>query len=118
MKAVQLVETGAPLENAEIPLPEIGPSEVLVRVAACGICHSDAHYRAGISPIDPLPVTLGHEVAGWVETVGDEVDHVSPGDRVYVHYLVTCGGCNFCLGGNEQFCAEVQMIGKHRDGGY
>ena len=118
MRAVQLVKTGAPLEDAEVPLPEIGPSEVLVRVAACGICHSDAHYRAGISPIDPLPVTLGHEVAGRVETVGREVHHVSPKDRVYVHYLVSCGSCDFCRRGHEQFCSKGQMIGKHRDGGY
>jgi 2-desacetyl-2-hydroxyethyl bacteriochlorophyllide A dehydrogenase len=118
MKAVQLVEIGAPLEDAEVALPEIGPSEVLVRVAACGICHSDAHYRAGISPIDPLPVTLGHEVAGRVETVGRDVHHVSPKARVYVHYLVSCGYCDFCRRGHEQFCSKGQMIGKHRHGGY
>src|SRR5438477_657939 len=118
MRAVRLVQLGKPLEDAEVPLPEIGPSEVLVRVAACGICHSDAHYRAGISPIDPLPVTLGHEVAGRVETVGREVHHVSPKDRVYVHYLVSCGSCDFCRRGHEQFCSRGQMIGKHRDGGY
>jgi 2-desacetyl-2-hydroxyethyl bacteriochlorophyllide A dehydrogenase len=118
MRAVQLVQVGKPLEEADVPLPEIGSSDVLVRVAACGICHSDAHYRAGISTIDPLPVTLGHEVAGRVETVGDEVHHVSPGDRVYVHYLVSCGCCDFCVRGQEQFCPQGQMIGKHRDGGY
>src|SRR5438552_11847821 len=118
MRAVRLLQLGKPLEDAEVALPEIGPSEVLVRVAACGICHSDAHFRAGISTIDPLPVTLGHEVAGRVETVGEEVDHVAPGDRVYVHYLVSCGCCDFCLRGYEQFCIKGQMIGKHRDGGY
>jgi 2-desacetyl-2-hydroxyethyl bacteriochlorophyllide A dehydrogenase len=118
MRAIQLVEIGAALEEAEVPLPEIGASDVLVRVAACGICHSDAHYRAGISPIDSLPVTLGHEVAGRVETVGEQVTHVSPGDRVCIHYLVSCGACDFCFRGNEQFCAKVQMIGKHRGGGY
>jgi D-arabinose 1-dehydrogenase-like Zn-dependent alcohol dehydrogenase len=112
------MKIGAPLEDAEVSLPEIGPSEVLVRVAACGICHSDAHYRAGISPIDTLPVTLGHEVAGIVESVGREVHHISPKDRVYVHYLVSCGCCDFCRRGHEQFCAKGQMIGKHRDGGY
>jgi D-arabinose 1-dehydrogenase-like Zn-dependent alcohol dehydrogenase len=79
MRAVRLVQLGKPLEDAETALPEIGPSEVLVRVATCGICHSDAHYRENISPIDPLPVTLGHEVASRVETVGEKVDHVSPG---------------------------------------
>jgi 2-desacetyl-2-hydroxyethyl bacteriochlorophyllide A dehydrogenase len=118
MKAVQLVQIGQPLEEAEVALPTIGSSEVLVRVAACGICHSDAHYRAGISPIARLPLTLGHEVAGRVEAVGEEVMHVSPNDRVYVHYLVSCGRCDFCLRGHEQFCIEGQMIGKHRDGGY
>ena len=118
MKAVRLARIRKPLEEAEVALPEVGPSDVLVRVAACGICHSDAHYRAGISPIDPLPVTLGHEVAGRIETVGEEVRHVSRGDRVYVHYLVSCGCCDYCRRGQEQFCTNGQMIGKHRDGGY
>src|SRR6266705_314335 len=118
MRAVRLVQSEKPLVDAEVQLPEIGPSEVLVRVAACGICHSDAHYRAGISPIDSLPVTLGHEVAGRVETVGREVHHISPKDRVYVHYLVSCGSCDFCRRGYEQFCRKGQMIGKQRDGGY
>ncbi|PYK81161.1 MAG: alcohol dehydrogenase [Verrucomicrobia bacterium] len=118
MKAVRLRQFGKALEDVEIAVPEIGASEVLVRVAACGICHSDAHYRAGISSIDTLPVTLGHEVAGRVEAVGEQVTHASPGDRVCIHYLVSCGACDFCLRGNEQFCAQVQMIGKDRDGGY
>jgi len=118
MKAVQLVQIGKPLEDAEVALPKIGSSEVLVRVAACGICHSDAHYRGGISAIDRLPLTLGHEVAGRIETVGEDVTHVSPNDRVYVHYLVSCGCCDFCLRGHEQFCVKGQMIGKHRAGGY
>jgi 2-desacetyl-2-hydroxyethyl bacteriochlorophyllide A dehydrogenase len=118
MKAVRLVQLDSPLEQADVPLPEIGPADILVRVMACGICHSDVHYRAGVSPIDSLPVTLGHEVAGRVESVGKKVSHVSPGDRVYVHYLVSCGCCSFCSKGNEQFCAKAQMIGKHRDGGY
>jgi D-arabinose 1-dehydrogenase-like Zn-dependent alcohol dehydrogenase len=118
MKTVRLRQFGKALEDVEIAVPEIGASEVLVRVAACGICHSDAHYRAGISSIDTLPVTLGHEVAGRVEAVGEQVTHASPGDRVCIHYLVSCGACDFCLRGNEQFCPKVQMIGKHRDGGY
>src|SRR3984893_14505971 len=117
MKAVRLVELGKPLEEADVSLPETGPSEVLIRVAAAGICHSDAHYRAGISRIDKLPVTLGHEVAGRVEEVGSDVTNLAPGDRVCVHYLVHCGTCEFCVRGLEQFCRSVQMIGKHRDGG-
>ncbi len=118
MKAVRLAQVGRPLVEADIPLPEIGPADVLIRVAAAGICHSDTHYRAGTSNIDNLPVTLGHEVAGVVERVGDEVTNLSAGDRVCVHYLVHCGSCEFCRRGLEQFCTTVQMIGKHRDGGY
>lgn len=118
MTALRLTQVGKPLEEADVALPEIGPSDVLIRVAACGICHSDEHYRAGISKIDPLPVTLGHEVAGRVESVGREVSHVVPGDRVCVHYLVSCGRCDSCGRGFEQFCPQGQMIGKHRDGGY
>ena len=118
MKTVRLVQLGDRLADIEVPVPEIGPADVLVRVAACGICHSDAHYRAGISPIADLPVTPGHEVAGTVEAVGKDIDAFRPGDRVCVHYLAHCGTCDFCLRGNEQFCPDVQMIGKHRDGGY
>jgi len=118
MRAVRFTQIGKPLERAEIPVPEIGPTDVLIRVAAAGICHSDAHYRAGISKIDNLPLTLGHEVAGIVEKVGTNVRKVSPGHRVCVHYLVHCGACEFCRRGLEQFCATVQMIGKSRDGGY
>ena len=118
MRAVRLTQVRQPLENSCIPVPEIGPTEVLVRVAAAGICHSDAHYRAGISKIDNLPLTLGHEVAGHVEQVGNDVTHLSAGDRVCVHYLVHCGSCEFCVRGLEQFCRSGQMTGKHRDGGY
>ena len=118
MRAVQLIQIGKLLENKDVPIPEIGPSDVLIRVAAAGICHSDAHYRAGISKIDNLPVTLGHEVAGRVEKIGAKVTNVAVGDRVCVHYLVHCGSCQFCTRGLEQFCTTVQMIGKHCDGGY
>ena len=118
MRAVRLVQIGKPLQDANVAIPEIGPSDVLIRVEAAGICHSDAHYRAGVSKIDNLPVTLGHEVAGRVEKVGAEVANLAPGDRVCVHYLVQCGTCEFCVRGLEQFCPEAQMIGKHRDGGY
>ncbi len=118
MRAVRLAQVGKPLEQADIPTPEIGSSDVLIRVAAAGICHSDAHSRTGISKIDSLPVTLGHEVAGRVEKVGAQVANLAAGDRVCVHYLVTCGRCDFCKRGKEQFCRQAQMIGKHRDGGY
>ena len=118
MKAIRLTRSGSPLEKQDIQIPAIGPCDVLIRVKAAGICHSDAHYRAGVSPVEPLPLTLGHEVAGVVEKAGTEVKGFAPGDRVCVHYLVTCGQCAFCESGTEQFCPTTQMIGKHRDGGY
>jgi D-arabinose 1-dehydrogenase-like Zn-dependent alcohol dehydrogenase len=118
MKSIRLVQPGQPLQSQDIPIPEIGPDDVLIRVKAAGICHSDAHYRAGLSKVEPLPLTLGHEIAGVVEKTGSRIQHVSNGSRVCVHYLATCGHCHFCSRGHEQFCATVQMIGKHRNGGY
>jgi len=118
MRAIRLIKSGSPLEAQEIALPPVGPRDVLIRVKGAGICHSDAHYRAGLSPVEPLPLTLGHEVAGVVEKTGADVEDFAPGDRVCVHYLVTCGRCVFCEAGTEQFCSAAQMIGKHRDGGY
>jgi D-arabinose 1-dehydrogenase-like Zn-dependent alcohol dehydrogenase len=118
MRAVRLTQVGKPLQEAEVDVPEIGASDVLVRVAACGICHSDEHYRAGVSRMDRLPVTLGHEIAGWIEKAGVDIKHVTRGDRVCIHYLAHCASCEFCVRGLEQFCHSRQMIGKHRDGGY
>lgn len=118
LKALQLVAIGAPVALREIAEPAVGPNDVLIRVRASGICHSDAHYRAGRSPAGPLPLTLGHEVAGVVERVGAEVRSPRVGDRVCVHYLITCGGCPACGRGDEQFCAAGAMIGHHRAGGW
>jgi len=118
MKAIRLVEIGQPLEMQDVSLPVVGDTDVLVRIKAAGICHSDVHYRAGISPVKPLPMTLGHEVAGIVEKVGPQVANVKVGDRVCLHYLITCGDCFYCSTGNEQFCVKGKMIGKHCDGGY
>jgi propanol-preferring alcohol dehydrogenase len=118
MKAVRLVQPGRPLELHDVPLPNVGHDEVLVRIKAAGICHSDAHYRAGISRADSLPLTLGHEVAGVVEAIGRNVKQLRIGQRVCLHYMATCGACEWCAKDNEQFCETGAMIGKSRDGGY
>lgn len=118
MKAVRLVQSGRPLELQEIPLPRIGDDDVLVRIKAAGICHSDAHYRKGTSRVDQLPITLGHEVAGVIDAVGRNANQLQIGDRVCLHYMTTCGSCPWCARGNEQFCDSGAMIGKARDGGY
>jgi propanol-preferring alcohol dehydrogenase len=118
MKAIRMTEAGKPLELQEIPIPSFSEDDVLVRVRASGICHSDAHYRGGRSPMGRLPITLGHEVAGEVEWVGPHVTNVRAGERVCLHYNISCGDCFYCKTGNEQFCTTVKMIGHHIDGGY
>jgi propanol-preferring alcohol dehydrogenase len=118
MEAIRLTAIGSPLAKQEIDVPGIASRDILICVRAAGICHSDVHYRDGVSPVRQLPLTLGHEVAGMVEEIGSAVEHFKRGDRVCVHYLATCGQCAFCAAGNEQFCQHAEMIGKHRDGGY
>jgi 2-desacetyl-2-hydroxyethyl bacteriochlorophyllide A dehydrogenase len=118
MKAVRMIDVNLPLEIQDIPIPKIGERDVLVRVRAAGICHSDAHYRAGKSPVRPLPMTLGHEIAGVVEQVGEQVSSPKPGDRVCLHYLLSCGECYYCRRGHEQFCVQGKMLGHYSDGGY
>jgi propanol-preferring alcohol dehydrogenase len=117
MKAIRLQRPRQPLVAESVPTPEPGPRDLLVRVRAAGICHSDAHYRAGVAPTR-LPCTLGHEVAGIVASCGNLVAGFKAGDRVCLNYLVTCGECGYCRAGQEQFCVRGEMIGKHRDGGF
>jgi propanol-preferring alcohol dehydrogenase len=118
MKAVRMTEPGEALQLQEVPIPAVGEKDILVRIRAAGICHSDAHYRGGRSKMGMLPITLGHEVAGVVEKVGAQVTNVRTGDRVALHYNITCGDCYHCNTGHDQFCSSVQMIGHHVDGGY
>lgn len=118
MKAVRFVGVNRPLEMQDIPVPEIGDRDILVQVKAAGICHSDAHYRAGLSVVHPVPLTLGHEVAGVVTRIGAHVTNMTLGQRVCLHYNVTCGDCAYCVSGHEQFCATARMLGHHMDGGY
>jgi len=118
MRSVQIVSVGQPLQAREVPLPIPGNGEIRIRVEAAGICHSDCHYRCGTASVARLPITPGHEIAGRIDALGPDVDGLAIGERVALHYLVTCGRCDFCARGLEQFCRSVQMLGKHRDGGY
>ncbi len=118
MKSVRMVAVGQPLELQEIPLPSLGEKDVLVKIAAAGICHSDVHYRAGRSPVYTLPLTLGHEIAGVVVETGRSTRRLKPGDRVVLHYLITCGECDYCIRGAEQFCRTGKMLGHYTDGGF
>ena len=118
MKAVRFIGANQPLQMQEIPIPEIGERDLLVKIKAAGVCHSDAHYRAGVSPVRPVPLTLGHEVAGVVEKIGASVTNVKIGDRVALHYNLSCGDCYQCSTGNDQFCEKVLMLGHYTNGGY
>jgi 2-desacetyl-2-hydroxyethyl bacteriochlorophyllide A dehydrogenase len=118
MKAVRLIEIGKPLQMQDIAVPVPGNRDVLVRIHAAGICHSDAHYRSGLAPVRPLPMTLGHEIAGVIEQAGSGVSAARVGNRVCIHYNLTCGDCYHCSTGNEQFCPHCLMLGHHTNGGY
>ncbi len=118
MKAVQLIEIGKDLEDREIPIPVPKPDEVLIKIKAAGICHSDIHYRDGISSVGYRPISLGHEVSGVIEKLGSCVLDFQINERVCLNYMITCGKCQYCVRGSEQFCEQGKMIGKDVDGGY
>src|SRR5258706_1052634 len=107
MKSVRMIEAGKPLELQEISIPNIGEKDILVRVRAAGICHSDAHYRAGRSAMGMLPITLGHEVAGILEKTGLQVKNVKIGERGFLDYNIRCGDCYYCSTGHEQIFSTV-----------
>jgi alcohol dehydrogenase, propanol-preferring len=110
---------GRPLELAEIPTPAAGPGELLVRVAACGVCHTDLHYLDhGTPTFKAPPLVLGHEIAGTVAAVGRGVDRFAPGDRVLLPAVLPCGDCALCRTGRENVCERGVMLGNSVDGGY
>ncbi len=118
MRALQISAVGSALDAVTLPDPTPGSGDVLVRIEAAGICRSDVHYRSGHRPIPGVPLVPGHEVAGEVVAVGPGVSPGRVGERVCLHYLITCGECAACVRGAEQFCATGQMIGLDRQGGY
>ena len=113
MRALQLTAWKSPPALREVPDPEPGPGQVVVRIAAAGACHSDLHlmhdFDAGLLPF-ALPFTLGHENAGFVEAVGAGVDHVSPGEPVAVYGAWGCGRCHRCHLGAENYCQRAAQL--------
>ncbi|MFM7028570.1 MAG: Zn-dependent alcohol dehydrogenase [Chakrabartia sp.] len=103
MKAAVLVEPKKPLVIEELSISKPGPHEVLIRTAACGLCHSDLHFIDGAYP-HPLPAIPGHEAAGIVEAVGSEVRTVKPGDAVVTCLSAYCGQCEYCVTGRMSLC--------------
>lgn len=108
-----------PLRLTRRPAPEPGPGEVLVRVAACGICRTDLHVVEGDLPLRRAPIVPGHQVVGRVEALGAGVSRFQAGDRVGIAWLRrTCGACPFCRDGRENLCERAQFTGWDADGGY
>jgi propanol-preferring alcohol dehydrogenase len=119
MRAMLLDAPGRPLRPAELPVPEPGPGEVLVRVRACGVCRTDLHLVDGELPDPKLPVVPGHEIVGEVAALGPGVDGLARGRRVGVPWLGrTCGACRFCRSERENLCDAPLFTGYTRNGGY
>ena len=119
MRAMVLNVPGEPLRAAEVPEPEPGSEEVLIRVHACAVCRTDLHVVDGELPDPKLPLIPGHQMVGTVEEVGGRLDRFAIGDRVGVPWLgYTDGVCRFCLAGRENLCDQARFTGYQIDGGY
>jgi len=118
MRAARFHGPRSEIRIEEIPYPVAGPGEVVVRVAACGVCGSDVHFLEGMPVPGGLPLTLGHEASGIVETVGASVRGWQSGDRVAVHLGAGCGRCRVCASGHPNCCPHLAVPGLHIDGAF
>jgi propanol-preferring alcohol dehydrogenase len=122
MRAVRLEAAGGPLRVTDVPMPEPSGTEVRIRVAGCGVCRTDLHIVDGTQSRVELPVTLGHEVAGWIDAAGTDAALTAAGlaigDAVIVHGGWGCGTCRECASGEEQRCPNGRSPGFQADGGY
>ena len=120
MRAAVVHSFDTPLQVDEVPKPEAGPGQVLVRIETCGICHTDIHAAHGDWPIKPNPPFIpGHEGVGIAEQIGPGVSHVGEGDRVAIPWLgYACGACEYCASGRETLCLNQQMTGYTINGSY
>ena len=118
MKAIRVPQPGQ-LVLDEIPMPSApAGDEVMIRICAAGICGSDIHILHGQNPFATFPRTLGHEVAGVIEAVGEEVKDLKVGDHVVVDNVISCGHCYACRTGRHNVCRELKALGVHTDGGF
>jgi alcohol dehydrogenase len=129
LRRQSLTGYGAPLCETIVDCPEPTGTEVLVRIHRCGVCHSDLHMQDGYFLLGEdktldvragraLPFTLGHEIAGVVERIGEAAGGVAPGDAVAVYPWIGCGTCAACRRGDENICAAARHLGINRDGGF
>jgi propanol-preferring alcohol dehydrogenase len=114
-----LEENKTPLKLMDLPEPVPGERDILIKVSACGVCHTELDEIEGRTPPPHLPVVLGHEVVGKVEETGSKASTFKVGDRVGVAWIYSsCGTCKFCLAGNENLCRDFKATGRDADGGY
>jgi len=119
MKAAVFHGPNKPLVIEDVAQPAPGPDEILVKVAACGVCHTDMHYiDHGTPTYKQPPLILGHEPSGRVAAAGAGVRKFKEGDRVLIPAVLTCGVCDFCRTGRENICQNMEMLGNHIDGAY
>ncbi len=119
MKAAVFVGQEKPLDIRSWPDPEPGPGEIVVKVAACGVCHTDLHYiDHGVPTVKKPPMILGHEASGTVAKLGKDVKQFKEGDAVLLPAVLTCGYCDACRVGRENICQNMVMFGNHVDGAY
>jgi alcohol dehydrogenase, propanol-preferring len=130
VKSFDVIEFGAPLRRTEKPTPKPQGSEVLLRMLAAGVCHSDLHIWDGWYDLGGgkkltvkdrgmvPPLTMGHEIVGEVVALGPEASGIKPGDRRLVHPWIGCGSCAVCRRGEEQLCMAPRFLGVHKPGGY
>jgi propanol-preferring alcohol dehydrogenase len=119
MRAVRYHGPRLPMTLEDVPPPAPGPGEVVVRVTAAGVCHTDLHFGSGLLDLGVVPLTLGHEVVGVVERTGEGVPASRTGERVVVYYYVGCGACERCLAGDENLCDALRAeYGFITDGGF
>src|SRR5689334_14733535 len=118
MRAMILDAVGGPLRPVDLPIPEPGAGQVLIRVRACGVCRTDLHVLDGELPDPKLPLVPGHQVVGTVERGGPGATAFAPGTRVGVPWLGwTDGTCPYCQSGRENLCEQARFTGYQLDGG-
>lgn len=119
MKAAVFYGPNQPLQVEDVPTPKPGPGEILVKVAACGVCHTDLHYiDHGVPTFKKPPLVLGHECTGTVAGLGAGVSEVKEGARVLLPAVLPCGRCTYCRQGRENICQNMKMFGNDVDGAY
>lgn len=118
MRAFKFYAPKQPLRLEKVPVSKPKTNEVLIRIRASGVCGTDVNYVNGKTLPYNMPIILGHEISGIIEEVGEDVKDLEVGDRIVVHYIISCGRCKQCMQGHDNRCRRRVSIGAHIDGGF